>query len=56
MLSFMELLFSGVLERHPHLRVAFPKAGASWVPYWLFPGWRRNGSAFGGSIPTWPRT
>ena len=35
-LAFMELLFSGVMERHPNLRFAFLEAGASWVPYWLF--------------------
>lgn len=35
-LTFLELLFGGVLERHPTLRVAFLEAGCSWVPYWLF--------------------
>lgn len=34
--AFMELLFGGVLERHPQLRFAFLEAGCSWVPYWLF--------------------
>lgn len=34
--AFMELLFGGVMERHPNLRFAFLEAGCSWVPYWLF--------------------
>jgi uncharacterized protein len=32
----MELLYGGVLERHPKLRVSFLEAGTSWVAYWLF--------------------
>jgi len=36
MCTFMELLFGGVLERHPKLRFVFLEAGASWVPYWMF--------------------
>lgn len=36
MCTFMELLYGGVLERHPRLRVVFLECGASWVPYWLF--------------------
>jgi predicted TIM-barrel fold metal-dependent hydrolase len=36
MCTFMELVFGGVLERHPRLRVVFLECGASWVPYWLF--------------------
>ncbi|HLG72438.1 MAG TPA: amidohydrolase family protein [Chloroflexota bacterium] len=36
MFTLMELLFGGVLERHPTLRVVFLEAGASWVPFWLF--------------------
>lgn len=35
-LAFLSLLDSGVLERHPRLRVAFLEAGASWVPHWLW--------------------
>jgi uncharacterized protein len=35
-LTFLELLFGGVFERHPELHVAFLEAGCSWVPYWLF--------------------
>lgn len=34
--AFMELLFGGVMERHPDLRFAFLEAGCSWVSYWLF--------------------
>jgi predicted TIM-barrel fold metal-dependent hydrolase len=26
----------GVMERHPHLRVAILEAGGSWLPYWLY--------------------
>jgi uncharacterized protein len=29
------LILSGVLERHPTLRVAFLESGAAWLPYWL---------------------
>src|SRR5262249_11121844 len=29
------LVLSGVLERHPALRVAFLESGAGWLPYWL---------------------
>ena len=29
------LILSGVLERHPKLRVAFLESGAGWLPYWL---------------------
>jgi predicted TIM-barrel fold metal-dependent hydrolase len=36
MMAFLALLESGVLERHPGLRVAFLEAGCGWVPYWLW--------------------
>jgi len=29
------LIGTGVLERHPGLRVAFLESGAGWLPYWL---------------------
>jgi predicted TIM-barrel fold metal-dependent hydrolase len=29
------LIMTGVLERHPTLRVAFLESGAGWLPYWL---------------------
>jgi predicted TIM-barrel fold metal-dependent hydrolase len=35
-LTFLELLYGGVFERHPALRFAFLEAGCSWVLYWLF--------------------
>jgi len=34
--ALTELLFGGVLERHPKLRFVFLEAGCSWMPYWLF--------------------
>jgi predicted TIM-barrel fold metal-dependent hydrolase len=35
MMACADWLFSGVLERHPHLRIAFSEGGAGWVPYVL---------------------
>ncbi len=35
MLSCSNVITSGVLERHPQLRIAFLEAGAGWVPYWM---------------------
>ncbi|GIW40818.1 MAG: amidohydrolase [Candidatus Binatia bacterium] len=29
------LILTGVLERHPSLRVAFLESGSGWLPYWL---------------------
>ena len=29
------LIMTGVLDRHPTLRVAFLESGAGWLPYWL---------------------
>ena len=31
----MEVLASGVLDRHPGLRVGFFESGMGWLPYWL---------------------
>jgi predicted TIM-barrel fold metal-dependent hydrolase len=28
-------ILTGILERHPRLRVAFLECGAAWLPYWL---------------------
>jgi predicted TIM-barrel fold metal-dependent hydrolase len=36
MLAMLALIGGGVLERHPHLRVAFLEAGCGWLPYWLW--------------------
>lgn len=42
------LILTGVLERHPELRVAFLESGSGWLPYWLdrldshFETWRRH--------------
>jgi predicted TIM-barrel fold metal-dependent hydrolase len=40
-------LMTGILERHPTLKVAFLESGAAWLPYWLnrldshFETWRK---------------
>ncbi|HZR84249.1 MAG TPA: amidohydrolase family protein [Candidatus Binatia bacterium] len=40
-------ILTGVLERHPSLKVAFLESGAAWLPYWLgrldshFETWRK---------------
>lgn len=40
-------LLTGVLDRHPNLKVAFLESGAAWLPYWLnrldshFDTWRK---------------
>jgi predicted TIM-barrel fold metal-dependent hydrolase len=35
MISAVSLIYGGVLERCPGLRVAFLEAGCGWVPFWL---------------------
>jgi predicted TIM-barrel fold metal-dependent hydrolase len=35
MIACTDWLFSGILERHPSIRVAFSEGGAGWVPYLL---------------------
>ncbi|MEM7091786.1 MAG: amidohydrolase family protein [Actinomycetota bacterium] len=35
MASTMEIVASGILEKHPRLRVGFIEAGIGWLPYWL---------------------
>jgi predicted TIM-barrel fold metal-dependent hydrolase len=35
MMACADWLFSGILERHPSIRVAFSEGGAGWVPYLL---------------------
>jgi predicted TIM-barrel fold metal-dependent hydrolase len=35
MMACADWLFSGVLERHPALRIAYSEGGAGWVPYVL---------------------
>jgi predicted TIM-barrel fold metal-dependent hydrolase len=35
MMACADWLFSGVLERHPAMRVVFSEGGAGWVPYFL---------------------
>jgi predicted TIM-barrel fold metal-dependent hydrolase len=34
--ALVAMVFNGVLERHPGLRVAFLEAGGGWLPYWLW--------------------
>ena len=36
MMALLDLIESGVLERHPTLRVGFLEAGCGWLPYWLW--------------------
>ncbi|MBD2454698.1 amidohydrolase [Nostoc sp. FACHB-87] len=36
MMALLALIEGGVLERHPHLRVAFLESGCGWLPYWLW--------------------
>jgi predicted TIM-barrel fold metal-dependent hydrolase len=35
MISAVSLIYGGVLERAPGLKVAFLEAGCGWVPFWL---------------------
>ena len=35
MVAAVSLIYGGVLERFPGLRVAFLEAGCGWVPFWL---------------------
>jgi predicted TIM-barrel fold metal-dependent hydrolase len=35
MISAVSLIYGGVLERFPGLKVAFLEAGCGWVPFWL---------------------
>ena len=35
MMQMTSIIFRGVLERFPKLRVAFMEAGCSWAPYWM---------------------
>lgn len=36
MMAMASLIESGVLHRHPKLRVGFMEAGCGWLPYWLW--------------------
>jgi len=50
MMACAQLITTGVLERHPGLRVAFLEAGGGWAPYWV---WRLDEQVhgFGGFAP-----
>ena len=41
------LIMTGVLDRHPSLKVAFLESGAGWLPYWL--------QRMDGHVETWER-
>ena len=34
-IACIAMMYSGILERCPDLRIAFLEAGAGWVPYWM---------------------
>ena len=35
MIAMAQLIFGGVFERYPRLRVGFLESGAGWVPFWM---------------------
>lgn len=35
MMQMTSIIFRGVMERFPKLRIAFMEAGCSWAPYWM---------------------
>jgi len=41
------LVLTGVLDRHPKLRVVFLESGSAWLPYWL--------DRMDGHFETWPK-
>lgn len=48
MMQMTSLVFRGVLEKFPKLKVAFMEAGCSWVPYWagrMDEEWEKRGKA-----------
>ncbi len=51
------IIFSGLLERHPNLRVAFLEANCSWLPWWLYridDQWEKYGPTEEGDILSMP--
>lgn len=47
------MIFSGLFERHPNLRVAFLEANCSWLPWWLYrmdDQWEKYGPTEEGDI------
>jgi predicted TIM-barrel fold metal-dependent hydrolase len=49
------IIFSGLLERHPNLRIAFLEANCSWLPWWLYrmdDQWEKYGPSEEGDILT----
>ena len=48
MMQMTSMIFQGVMERFPDLRVAFMEAGCSWAPYWagrMDEEWEKRGAA-----------
>lgn len=51
------MIFSGILERHPALRVAFLESNCSWLPWWLYrmdDQWEKYGPTEEGDILSMP--
>ncbi len=51
------IIFSGLLERHPNLRVAFLEANCGWLPWWLYrmdDQWEKYGPTEEGDILSMP--
>ena len=45
MMHCTSMMFRGVFDQFPKLRVAFMEAGCSWAPYWFGPNERGVGKA-----------
>ena len=48
MMQMTSMIFQGVMDRFPNLRVAFMEAGCSWAPYWagrMDEEWEKRGAA-----------
>lgn len=51
------MIFSGLFERHPNLRVAFLEANCGWLPWWLYrmdDQWEKYGPTEEGDILSMP--
>lgn len=54
MLQLTNMIFQGVFDRFPHLRVAFLEAGVGWVPY-MMDRLDEDCEKFGGRLPQPPK-